>query len=259
MLHHSTVCILLFVSLAPHVHIALQGLTDALLGETRSDAGSIGRRLILPASFTGGPRYCQEMFQNAQAMVRVLGKPSYFLTMTCNPVWPEIKAALPLSQQAHDRPDLECRVFKLKLDALLHDLLQGQVLGKVQGHMLAVELQKRGLPHVHILLIMEHDDVPRCVEDYDRAISAKIPDPHTQPQLYNTVVRTMLHTCTPERSVDAVTGLCSKGFPKPFCPATRVSSNNQPVLLRLHQLCISCSEAPDVLPLFFAAHVGVLC
>ena len=73
-------CVLLFVSLAPHVHIAVRGLKDALLGESRSDAGSIGRRLILPASFTGGPRYCWEMFPNAEAMVRVLGKPSYILT-----------------------------------------------------------------------------------------------------------------------------------------------------------------------------------
>ena len=104
--------------------------------------------------------------------------------------------------------------------------------------------------------------MPRCMEDYDCAISAVILDPHTQPQLYNTVVKTMLHTCTPERCVDAQTGLCSKGLPKPFCPATRVSSNNQPMLLRLHQRCISCSEAPHVLPLFLAlcaTRVSIVC
>ena len=92
-----------------------------------------------------------------------------------------------------------CRVFKLKLDALMHDLLEGQVLGKVEGYMRVVEFQKRGLPHAHILLIMEHDDVPRCVEDYDLAVSAEIPDPREQPQLHKTVVKTMLHTCSPER------------------------------------------------------------
>ena len=189
-------------------------------------------------------------------------KPSHVLTMTCNPAWPEIKEGLPLGHQAHDRPNLEGRVFKLKLVALLHDLLEGLVLGNVQGHMLAVEFQKRGLPHVHILLIGEHDDGPRCVEDYDHAISAEIPDPHTQPQLYNTIVKTMLHTCTPERCVDAQTRPCSKGFPIFFCPATCVRSSNQSVPWRLHQLCISCSEAPEVLPLFLAlcvAHVGTLC
>ena len=80
------------------------------------------------------------MSQNAQAMVRVLGKPSYFLTITCNPDWPEIKEALPFNQQAQDRPIQECRVFKLKLDALMP--------------------------------IMEHDGVP--------VISAEIPDPRTK-------------------------------------------------------------------------------
>ena len=259
--HHATLprpCALSSASLAPQVHPTLQGLTDALLGEGRSDAASLGRRLILPASYVGGPRYCQEMFQNAQAMVRALGKPSYFLTMTCNPAWPEIQEALPLSQQAHDRPDLCCRVFKLKLDALMHDLLKGQVLGRVQGWMLTVEFQKRGLPHVHILLIMEHDDVPRCVEDYDRAISAEIPDPHTQPQLYKTVAKTMLHTCSPERCIDAQTRLCNKGFPKPFCPATRVSVSDH---AHLFGFFICSSEAPDFLVLSLApcaAHVGAL-
>ena len=84
-------CVLLFVSLAPHVRIALQGLTDALFGENRADAASIGRRCILPATFIGGPRYCQQKFQDAQAMVRALSKPRYFLNMTCNPACPEIK------------------------------------------------------------------------------------------------------------------------------------------------------------------------
>ena len=78
-------CVMLFDSLPPHAHIALQGLSDALFGENRADAASIGRRCILPATFIGGPRYCQQRFQDAQAMARALGKPSYFLTMTCNP------------------------------------------------------------------------------------------------------------------------------------------------------------------------------
>ena len=92
--------------------------------------------------------------------------------MLCHSV-PPLKT-VPLGQQAQARPNLEGPFFKLKLVPLLHDLLEGQVLGKVEGHLLAVEFQKRGLPHVHILRIIEHDVVARCMEDYDLAVSAEI-------------------------------------------------------------------------------------
>ena len=49
-------------------------------------------------------------------IVRRYGKPDVFTTMTCNPKWPEITAALKPCQQPNDRPDLVARVFKMKLD-----------------------------------------------------------------------------------------------------------------------------------------------
>ena len=33
-------------------------------------------------------------YQDAMAIVRTFGKPDLFVTMTCNPTWPEIAAAL---------------------------------------------------------------------------------------------------------------------------------------------------------------------
>ena len=62
-------------------------------------------------------RYC-----DAMAVVRELGKPSYFITMTCNPKWKEIVDNLPNGLKAHQCPDLVARVFKMKLDSLLDDL-----------------------------------------------------------------------------------------------------------------------------------------
>ena len=52
---------------------------------------TIGTRIVLPSSHTGSPRDLQQRYQDAMAAVRVLGKPHLFLTMTCNPAWPEIK------------------------------------------------------------------------------------------------------------------------------------------------------------------------
>ncbi|KAK1378851.1 hypothetical protein POM88_025595 [Heracleum sosnowskyi] len=56
-------------------------------------------------------------------------------------------------RQARDRPDIICRVFKIKLDMLLEDLTQKHVLGKVIGVAYTIEFQKRGLPHAHITTI----------------------------------------------------------------------------------------------------------
>jgi len=49
-------------------------------------------------------------------------------------------------------------------------------LGKVVSHLYVVEFQKRGLPHAHILLILENKDKPKTTEDYDKIVSAELPD-----------------------------------------------------------------------------------
>jgi hypothetical protein len=49
---------------------------------------------ILPSSFSGNPRTMQQNYQDAMSIVRKNGKPDLFITMTCNPEWPEIKENL---------------------------------------------------------------------------------------------------------------------------------------------------------------------
>ena len=73
------------------------------------------------------------------------------------------------------------------------DLLKNDVLGRVITHSATIEWQKRGLTHVHILLIMENKDKPRLPEDIDNVVSAELPDPSANPKLYDTVVQTMMH------------------------------------------------------------------
>ena len=92
------------------------------------------------------------------AICRKFHKPDYFITMTCNPHWPEIEAELKEGQKAQDRPDLVARVFKLKKDQLLRDLKKNGVLGKTVADIYVIEFQKRGLPHAHILIILANQD-----------------------------------------------------------------------------------------------------
>ena len=65
------------------------------------------------------------------AIVATLGKPDLFVTITCNPLWSEIADNLLPRHIWGDRLDLVCRVFRLKLKTILHDICKNSVLGKV--------------------------------------------------------------------------------------------------------------------------------
>ncbi|KAL4590838.1 hypothetical protein LXL04_003781 [Taraxacum kok-saghyz] len=153
-----------------------QGIVDC--GNTGEvEPSKVGQRVVLPASFIGGPRDMRRRFLDAMTLVQDDGKPNIFLTITCNPGWPEITDYLEPRQDAQDRPDLVSRVFRAKLEDLKDQLLIHHILGKVRAYVYVVEFQKRGLPHAHFLLIMRAEDKLKNPEQYDQKVCAEIPDP----------------------------------------------------------------------------------
>jgi hypothetical protein len=108
---------------------SVRGLMDALpVGE---DPANIGQRVYLPASFTNGPRFMWQNYQDAIGICRFFGnKVDYFITMTANPKWKEVQDNLLPGQRSEDRPDLIVRVFHLKLKELLRILKERQYFGK---------------------------------------------------------------------------------------------------------------------------------
>ena len=196
---------------------------------------NIGRRIILPSSFTGGPRQMYQLYQDAMTIVSHFGKPDLFITFTCNPKWPEITKELLPHHTAADRPDLTARVFHIKLQELLKDLITNQWFGKVMAYVYVVEFQKRGLPHAHILLILAPEDKIHSVEKYDSVISAEIPDPIVHPLAYETVVACMMHgpcgTLNPSAPC-MKNGICQKHYPKNFQKITEENENGYPIYRR---------------------------
>ncbi|GKB85514.1 ribonuclease H-like domain-containing protein [Tanacetum coccineum] len=63
---------------------------------TRGDtsATGLGKRIVLPRTFTGGPRYMMQNYQDAMALCRAYGNPDLFITCTSNLKWPEIAEML---------------------------------------------------------------------------------------------------------------------------------------------------------------------
>lgn len=70
---------------------------------------------ILPASHPGSPSKRKSDTEDALAIVNGKGRPHLFITVTMNANWSEITTNLLPGQTAYDRPDLCCRVFKMKL------------------------------------------------------------------------------------------------------------------------------------------------
>ena len=73
-----------------------------------------GQTVILTPSITGCPRWYLEQTLDCLALTRRKGKPTLFITITCNVNWKEIRDSLHPGETAFDRPDICARVFKKK-------------------------------------------------------------------------------------------------------------------------------------------------
>ena len=168
--------------------------------------------------------------QDAMSYVRKFGRPTYFITQTTNPKWKEVTDELYPNQSAHHRPDVVARVFRLKKNHLMKLLTKKQIFGKCLAHVCAIEWQKRGLPHAHILLWISPNDQPRG-NVIDNAISAELPDPAVDPILHNVILTHMTHGPCGALNPSApcmIDGVCSKMYPKEFTSATESNIDGYP-------------------------------
>ena len=161
-----------------------KGLTDALAVDPQMYAHNLGQRIVLPSTFINSSGF----------MIHVCQEADFFLTMTANPNWPEIKAALLPGQSSADRPDLVNCVFCLKVQELMDDIHKQGVLRRAVAHVWTTEFQKRGLPHVHLIIFLYPDSKLSTAEEIDSLLSADFPDEDEQHELFELVKQFMVHT-----------------------------------------------------------------
>ncbi|XP_045507712.1 uncharacterized protein LOC123703676 [Colias croceus] len=189
----------------------------------RGEGGVVPGRVYLPSSYTGGPRYMKQKYMDAMAVVNRLGLPSFLLTLTCNPKWPEIQNS---TTGHHNTPSICARVFNIKLQQLLRDLRTGVWFGKIVYILYVIEFQKRGLPHAHICFAVEGGG-PVHGTDVDKFIRADIPDAsEVDGKLRKAVLDYMVHgPCGPPHRTDlkcwdSEKKKCTSYFPKPETEVT---------------------------------------
>ena len=115
----------------------------------------------------------------------------------------------------------------------MDDLIKNKIFGDTIGHINVIEFQKRGLPHAHILLILNNN----CKLDPDRIdniVSAELPDNIKHPKAYETITKCMMHgpcgkdfpnaPCMKANKLgDGFS--CSKGYPRNFNEETTTNTN----------------------------------
>jgi hypothetical protein len=205
-----------------------------LAQDANLNAAQVGRRIVLLATFHGSPRFMMQAYQDAMAIVCSLGIPDVFLTFTCNPSWPEIQSELLEGQTAVDRPALVARVFQMKVKKLLQGVCKAGWFTQVIGNIWTREYQKRGLPHIHLLLIFPQAQKVTNVDDIDRLVSAELPAIENA-EVYETVTKCLLHgPCEPmyPNARYMVDGMCKKRYSREYSEATTQGEDGYAVYQR---------------------------
>ena len=103
---------------------------------------------------------------------------------------------------------------------------------KVAFCLQTIEFQKRGLPHCHMLLIIDQNHARVDAETIDKVVSCEIPDPATHPRLHEAVKKFMVHGPCGELNRKSPClhegDKCRANFPKRFCEETVANSDGYP-------------------------------
>jgi hypothetical protein len=178
----------------PHLQASIRSCRFNEVGDCLRDGGDLamlGTPVIMPASFVGSAQWYRALYHDAMALPAYFGRPDVFLTMTCNPKWPEITDNVPDGDDPLNHPDLVARVFFSKWMALLNDVTRGHIFGVVLAFCWRIEWQFRGWPHVHCMIILRNKLL--SAHQIDGIISAEIPDPVQHPELHQLVKEFMIH------------------------------------------------------------------
>ncbi len=109
--------------------------------------------LYLPSSVHCSPRHMTALAKNALVLVSEFGCLHVFITLSCNPKWPEIVSQLLDGQTAFDCRDVTAAVFKSRLDQMKMIIWNGKY---IDGHeptysFHVIEYQYHSLPHAHLV------------------------------------------------------------------------------------------------------------
>ena len=101
----------------------------------------------------------------------------------------------------------------------MNAILKCSIFGPCNAHVYMIKFQKRGLPHMHLLLFLKAEFKLLSPNVVNNIISAQWPDPKTQPHLSQAVKSFMIHgpcSLLNPHAPCMKDSKCIHGYPKPF-------------------------------------------
>ena len=231
----------------------------------------------------GTPAYWQQQLFDTLAMLRTLGTPTFFLTLSAAEfLWPSFIVAVARcqgewisetevatmdwnkkAQYLRRNPVVTVQMFQHRVESFFKDFLMSDAhpLGKLKEYCIKIEFQARGSPHAHCLLWIEN--APKINEQSDeeviafcdRHISGELPDENGHDQeLAILVKRLQTHVHSPYCRKDS-NSKCRFNFPRPPTPKTLLARSKSdsideevdPTLKRKVLQCVrtGCDKSPE--------------
>ena len=204
----------------------------------------------------GTPPYWQRFMYEVVAMVKQLGIPTWFMTLSCADLrWPELFKIVARTQgrditddeietlsytercqMLNANPVVTAKHFQHRVEIFFSEVLLSQInpIGKITYYALRIEFQMRGSPHLHALIWTS--DCPRLtsenkdayVEFIDKHVQANLPSEKNEPELHDLVKTYQKHnhsrTCRKYKNV-----ACRFNFGQFFTKKTLVA---EPIVRR---------------------------
>ena len=193
---------------------AQQHLTAGNVSSIRDNPDLIMSSFMFMKHIRGTVAYWTDILYNLLAMVKCIGPPTLFLTLSADDNhWPELASILhnipyeeawklkSTSSAMHKDPLLASINFERRWNFFFKYILNGkeQPLGKIEDWFARVEYQNRGSPHLHVFLwIRNAPSIQSSTESeliayIDRVISTQIPSKQNNPVLHDLVQRLQIH------------------------------------------------------------------
>ena len=196
----------------------------------------------------GTPAYWKRFLLEVLGMVKQLGLPTFFMTLSCADLrWNELVLIISklngetLSEEdiknlsyydrckiLNNNPVVMAKHFQYRVEVFFKEIILDGPLGKVKCYAIRVEFQFRGSPHIHSFLwvvnapVLSKDTKDIYIQFINQIVKADIPDEREKPELHKLVKTYQLHchskSCRKYKNVD-----CRYSFGKYFTDKTIVA------------------------------------
>lgn len=130
-----------------------------------------------------------------------------------------------------ETPDLIARVSNLKAHHFLNDSKKN-IFGRYKELVRTIEYHKRGLPHMHFLLLLDPESNFHDAEKVGEIICSEIPDKTKELELFEIVTSYMSHGPCDDINSGRGRMICSKRFLKEFQDETSLPEDGYPLYRR---------------------------